>query len=120
MAVAAYLYCGDWVADCSRPGCSSTEHLYALRSPGKPPGPMNPRSEKASMFRCSNCLHLDWIDWPDPEFMAAAAAVVALRPVPQNRNWYPKDHPVAVAFHLAHCQTLADLVAENDAHGVPA
>jgi hypothetical protein len=119
MAVRARLYCGDWIGDCTRSGCAGAEFLFALRSPGNPAGPLNPRDVRRNAFLCTNCLQLDDIEWPEEEFMMAVQQVVSLRPVPQNRNWFPEDHPLALASHVAHGQTIDDLRAENSAHGVP-
>lgn len=118
MTIAARLYCGDWIGDCTRPGCCNAEHLYDLRSPGHPPGPNNPRSEKRSMFHCSNCQLLDQIEWPEDSFMAAVAMIVSRRPVPQTRNWFPAEHPQAVRNNLEHGQTVLQLLEENAEHGV--
>jgi hypothetical protein len=50
--------------------------------------------------------------------MAQALDVLMKRPVPDNRNWYPADHDVATRFRIPHGQTIDDLKAENEAHGV--
>jgi hypothetical protein len=44
--------------------------------------------------------------------------ILMLRPIPRNRNWYPQDHPVALKFNIPHGQSPADLLAENEEHGV--
>lgn len=120
MPVAAYVYSGDWVGDCSRPGCANTEHLFERRYPARPVSPVNRREVRKRTFLCSNCQQLDTITWPEDGFMSRVSAVLSLRPVPQNRNWYPADHPVALAFHLPHGQTVGDLAQENLEHGLPA
>lgn len=113
----AYVYSGDWVADCTRPkdpmtgkGCGGVEFLY---SPAKPGGP---RVLRKPIFVCSNCGWQAVITWPDHEM--EILAILSRRPVPQNRNWYPQDHPVAVNFRLPHGQTLRELEDENEMHGV--
>jgi hypothetical protein len=113
----AYVYAGDWVADCprpgsepGRPGCANVEFLYT-------PSRMNgPRDVERPFFHCSHCGFQAGISWPRRR--EAIDMVLGLRPVPQNRNWYPTDHPVALRFHLPHGQSLADLMAENEQHGV--
>lgn len=112
----AYVYGGQWVADCPRPGegtkpgCSNAEFLYE-------PSRMNgPRDREKSFFICSHCGFQAVIKWPRRREEILMALMV--RPVPDNRNWYPIDHPVAVRFGLPHGQSIADLLAENEDHGV--
>lgn len=106
----AYVYSGDWVADCVRTGCGNVEYLYTPSVPG------GVRHLRKPIFMCSNCGAQAVIDWPDHEM--EILSVLSRRPVPQNRNWYPKDHPVAVNFRLEHGQSIRDLLDENEAHGV--
>lgn len=114
----AYVYSGDWVADCPR-GCGNVEHLYARANPRDA---NSPRIVQMPGFYCSYCKLGDAetvpIDWPPN--MADIMAVLALRPIPHTRNWYPKDHDTALKFHVPHGQTVDDLRAENASHGVPA
>lgn len=105
----AYVYHGEWVADCPR-GCGNVEFLYQATM-------MNgPRTAKKPFYHCSNCGMQALIDWPDNEMEILRALVV--RPVPDNRNWYPKDHPVAINFRIAHGQSVKDLESESEEHGV--
>jgi hypothetical protein len=71
----AYVYAGDWVADCPRPGgvCGNVEFLHR---PSRIGGPR---------------------DVPVDFFL---------------------DHPVAVRFGLPHGQSVRDLEAESEEHGV--
>jgi hypothetical protein len=110
----AYVYAGDWVADCPR-GCGSVEHLYARANPRNP---ASPRVVQQPEFHCSYCGMAAPIDWPAE--LAAITTVLMLRPVPHTRNWYPKDHDTAVRFRVPHGQTVDELRAENREHGVPA
>lgn len=106
----AYVYSGDWVADCPRPDCGNVEFLYA-------PSRMNgPRDQRKPFFMCSFCGKQAPIDWPGTEH--EILQVLSLRPVPRTRNWYPKDHPVAVNFRIPHGQSVKDLLNENEEHGV--
>lgn len=113
----AYVYRGEWVADCPRPvdpgagrGCGNVEFLYT-------PTRMNgPRDTRRPFYLCSNCGMQSGISWPGNEH--AILAVLMIRPVPDNRNWYPEDHPVAINFRLEHGQSIADLMEENEQHGV--
>jgi hypothetical protein len=106
----AYVYSGDWVADCARKGCGNVEFLF---TPAKPNGP---RVLRKPFFICSNCGLQCVIDWPDHEM--EILSVLSRRPLPQTRNWYPKDHPVAINFRIAHGQSIRDLLDENEEHGV--
>ncbi len=110
----AYVYGGDWIADCPRP-CGNAEHLFRRTDPGRPD---SPRLVPVTEFTCSYCRLTAPVEWPKnmPEIME----VLALRPVPHTRNWYPKDHEGAIRFRVPHGQSVADLKEENAAHGVPA
>ena len=114
----AYLYNGEWTADCPREGCANAEYLYGLRRPGHPAGPGNPRDVRKPAFLCSYCQQAALIDWPPQDFMEAAAELLSRRPVPSNRNWYPEDHEGALRFRIEHGQTLDQLREENRAHGI--
>ena len=114
----AYVYSGDWVADCPR-GCGGVEHLFDRANPRDP---LSPRVVPKTEFHCSYCklgqAETVRIDWPPN--MNDIMTVLMLRPVPHNRNWYPKDHDVALRYRLPHGQTVDELREENREHGVPA
>lgn len=110
----AYVYSGDWVADCPR-ACGNVEHLYARANPRDA---NSPRIVQLPGFACSYCKATAPIDWPPN--MADITAVLVLRPIPHTRNWYPADHDTAMQFRIPHGQSVDDLRAENAEHGVPA
>lgn len=110
----AYVYSGDWVADCPR-GCGGVEHCFDRANPRSP---ASPRVVRKPEFHCSYCHMVAPIEWPAD--MAAIMEVLMLRPVPHNRNWYPQDHDVALRFRIPHGQTVDQLREENREHGVPA
>jgi len=114
----AYLYRGGWVADCPRPGCANTEPLFLLN--GKIPPFRQLPGVVRRIFQCSNCQLAASVAWPTDEFMELAEAAVSRRPLPDTRNWYPADHPNAKAWGIEHGQTIAQLLEENEAHGVAA
>jgi hypothetical protein len=116
----AYVYAGDWVADCTRPDCYNAEFLFELRQPGQPVSATNVRDVRKTLFVCSNCRQIARIDWPDEEFRQEADLILSSRPVPSTRGWYPADHAGAVKLRVEHGQSLEDLREENRAHGVPA
>ena len=109
----AYVYAGDWVADCTRDGCSNAEFLCDLANPRDP---RSPRTRPRGMFHCSNCQQIAEIEWP-PD-MDGIMQVLGLRPVPHTRNWYPAEHDTAVRFRIPHGQSIDELRAENAEHGV--
>lgn len=117
VAARAYVYCGDWVADCPRPGpdkekaaCANVEFLYRQSR-------MNgPRDTEQPFFTCSYCGQQAKISWPRRREEILMALMV--RPVPDNRNWYPADHPVAIRFRIPHGQSIGQLLEENEAHGL--
>lgn len=115
----AYVYSGDWVADCTRPGCEGTEFLHELRIRDQAPGGGNPRDVRKDLFVCSNCRQFAEIEWPSQEDMRGIMLVLSSRPIPSTRNWYPQDHATAVKLRLEHGQSVDDLRAENREHGVP-
>lgn len=108
----AYVYCGDWVADCGREGCSNVEHLFTSARPN------GPRILQRPFFSCSYCGYQTEIIWPEASFIADMMAVLMKRPIPNTRNWYPADHDTAVKFRIPHGQSVDDLKAENEEHGV--
>jgi len=119
MAARAYLYRGGWVADCPRSGCANTEPLFLLN--GRiAPSRLLPGVVQLNAVHCSNCGLDAPVEWPDAKFMDLADAVVSCRPLPYTRNWYPAGHENAVRWGIDHGQTIAELLEENDAHGVAA
>lgn len=106
----AYVYGGDWVADCPRDGCGNVEHLYRPSRRG------GPRDLEQPFYACSYCGMEAEVSWPDDRY--GILSVLARRPVPSTRNWYPADHPVAIRFSLPHGQSVRDLLGENEEHGV--
>ena len=111
-AARAYVYNGMWVADCPR-SCGGVEPLFEAKRKG------GPQVVRRTLFHCSYChFATSQIEWPPDE--ADIMAVLALRPVPHNRNWYPSGHSTALRFGIPHGQTVRDLQDENAEHGVPA
>lgn len=110
----AWVYSGEWVADCPREGCNNTEYLYEQVQPG------GARTVRKGSFLCSSCRMLADIEWPPETVMEGIMRVLALRPIPHNRNWFPEGHSVAVRAGLPHGQSVEDLHTENVEHGVMA
>jgi len=100
----AWLYAGQWVADCPTPSCSNVEPLFDLAG------------RRLASFGCSYCGRQAEIEWAHDE--ADIMAVLERRPVPHTRNWFPAGHDLAVRARLPHGQTVADLITENVEHGV--
>lgn len=110
MIARAYVYQGDWVADCPRNDCGNAEFLM------EPVVVRGPRVLRKPVFRCTNCQLLAEVDWPKD--IDGIMEVLDRRPVPQTRNWYPEGHGTAVKFRVPHGQTVKDLLDENTEHGV--
>lgn len=104
-SVRAYINHGRWVADCPVQYCGNAMRL-------------EPRQ---GTFRCrtrsgDGCGHEAQIEWPaDADEIWR---VLERRPIPGTRNWFPPEHPLAVRAGCPHGQTPADLLAENEEHGV--
>jgi hypothetical protein len=98
----AYIYCGAWVAEC--PGKCGNVQTVSL--------------ETVAVYRCGYCQGLAPLRWPPEEMAGELMAVLNRRPNPDNRNWYPEGHDVAVRFGLPHGQSVQDLVDESAEHGV--
>jgi hypothetical protein len=118
MTPQAYVYAGEWVADCPRLDCYSTEFLFNPVDASRPASLANPRIARKPMFNCVNCGLVFPVDWPPQELQDEIMHILVQRPVPQTRHWYPKDHPVAVAHRIPHGQSPDDLRQENHDHGV--
>lgn len=112
----AFVYCGDWVAECPMPSCGNVEHLFDRVNPRVP---TSPRLVPRPRFACSYCgLQVD-ICWPDPDMVQGIMEQLNKRPVPHTRNWFPADHPLAIRMGVReHGQSVDDLRAENAEHGV--
>lgn len=112
----AFVYHGDWVAECPRPDCGNVEHLF---DPVNPNVRGAPRTVPRPLFRCTYCGLADvGIEWPPERDMLGITVVLQQRPVPHTRNWFPADHRLAVATRVEHGQTVDDLVSENHEHEV--
>lgn len=95
----AYMNHGRWIADCTRRHCAGAEAL----TPGQ------------TLLHCTNCNQVAQVLWPpDPDAITAALAV---RPVPQTRNWAPAGHRQALTTGFLDGQTVAELVAETYEYG---
>lgn len=114
-ALAFVLY-GDWVAECPMPDCGNVEHLFDRVNPRVP---TSPRLVPRQGFVCSYCGLRVETEWPEPELIRGIMDALNKRPVPHTRNWFPADHPLALRMGVSeHGQSVEDLLAENDEHGV--
>lgn len=105
----AYIYHGEWVADCPR-ACGNVEFLFNRM------GRRGPRTIRKQTFSCSYCGLTAPIEWASNE--EELMITLSIRPVPHTRNWYPKGHPVAIKYGLPDGQSIHDLVEEARQHGV--
>lgn len=113
----AYVYDGEWVADCPA-GCGSTQWITDKPDDDRyMPWTGYTRLDK---FECSN--RMCWFETASIHWPPTADVIIDIldcRPFYQNRNWYPEGHKVAVAHGIPDGQTPADLIRENTAHDVP-
>lgn len=105
----AYVYSGNWVADCPRE-CGNVEFLCDPVTAG------GQRTVQRTRFVCTYCMHTAGIEWPAD--VAAIMAILELRPVPHTRNWYPARHDTAMRFRVPDGQSVAQLREENAEHGI--
>jgi len=94
---------GRWVVDCPFPGCNSAQFA----------------SKTDHRFFCVDCSGPDrlWVPvvWPDDIELAAIEAALSLRPEISTRSW---ESPGWRARRGVSPETVADLLAENAAHGL--
>lgn len=111
----AYVYCGEWVADCPQQDCGNVEFLTLKLDRDR--GVAGTVGERKDAFFCSYCKCMATsVHWPaDAEEIVE---VLDRRPRPHTRNWYPEGHLTALKFNVPDGQTIAELKAENAAHGV--
>lgn len=118
----AYIYHGDWVANCPQPDCGNVQFVCEL--------PLSQRSkpriwgDRMDRFVCGYCGHgptavqFPSDDAGSPWYSYGLEEAVDRRPIPHTRNWYPEGHPTAVAWGIPDGQTVEDLLRENEEHGL--
>lgn len=89
----AYINFNRWVADCPT-GCGSAFGLQ-------------PHEQ---IVQCTECGNICPVQWP-PDADELWEALME-RPLPRTRNWFPKDHPLAVASGSTHGETAEGLRKE--------
>lgn len=110
----AYVYSGDWVADCPN-DCGNVE--FVCDKPAKLRGVTMCWGDRKDVFTCSYCGYMtNSIQWPNDA--EQIQSVLDRRPIPHTRNWYPEGHATAVKLRIPDGQTVTELEAENDEHGV--
>jgi hypothetical protein len=110
----AYVYAGEWVADCTRDGCGNTE--FATRKPRELRSVAGVYAAPDPVLVCGHCGMRAPIEWPAD--WLDISRVLDRRPVPHTRNWYPAGHKTAVLAGVRDGETVAELLAENHEHGV--
>jgi len=109
-----YAYAGEWVADCPQ-RCGNVELMTNKLDRDR--GRAGVMGERKDSFYCSYCKCVATsVHWPvdADEIME----ILDRRPIPHTRNWYPEGHLTALEFNLPDGQTLDELRAENDEHGI--
>lgn len=111
----AYVYCGEWVADCPQEDCPNVEFVELKRDQDR--GVAGTRGEKKDLYFCSYCKSMaNSIQWPkDAEQIME---ILERRPMPHTRNWYPEGHLTALKFGVKDGETVEELLEENREHGV--
>lgn len=110
----ARVQAGEWIADCPATGCKNAE--YVTEKDPKRRHLAGSRGLPYRVFTCTYCGFRCDINWPaDAEEITE---VLDRRPMPHTRNWWPSGHPLAVVTGTPTGQSVADLLAENDLHGV--
>lgn len=110
----AYVYNGEWVADCPS-DCKSTQFVEDKLD--KDRGVAGTRGVRMHYYYCTYCTtYTESIRWPaDAEEIKA---ILDRRPLRHTRNWYPEGHIVALQAGIRDGETVAELLAENAAYGV--
>jgi hypothetical protein len=110
----AYIYAGEWVADCPQ-RCGNVELLTVKRDQDR--SRAGSKGTRKESFLCSYChMMATSIHWPEnaDEIME----ILDRRPVPHTRNWYPEGHITALSFGIKDGETVEELLAENAEHGI--
>lgn len=111
----AYVYCGEWVADCPQEDCANVEFVELKRDQDR--GVAGTRGERKDAFFCTYCkVMATSVHWPKN-----ADEIIELlerRPVPHTRNWYPEGHLTALRYGIKDGETAEELRAENAEHGI--
>lgn len=117
----AYVLRGHWVADCPA-RCGQTQWVFRGHKnyEGFPCHCVGGGALREPQWYCRNCHVIGEIEWPSGTLMDEVMDPLLLRPDPGTRNWYPRDHELAVRCGIPHGQTPDDLRAENVEHGVRA
>lgn len=91
----AYVNFGRWIADCPM-DCGSALQLQN----GQP------------VYHCIECGFDTEIEWPNN--VAEIWDALSERPAKRNRNWFPKDHHLALRSFSPHGQTAQELRDETE------
>lgn len=66
---------------------------------------------KQATYHCGECHTLSNIEWPDnPDEIWEA---LSERPADKFRNWFPREHELALRANVPHGQTVAELREET-------
>lgn len=98
----AYVNFGRWIADCPL-DCGNAAALEASQTTFycNPPG---------------GCGHIATVVWPKNAVEIWEA--LNERPMPKTRNWFPKDHSLALRSGCPHGQSAKELRDEAKENGV--
>jgi hypothetical protein len=95
----AYVNHGRWIAECPR-NCGGALSL----------------TPRQTSYHCDECKWIGGVEWPDnaDEIMEA----LEQRVVPRTRNWFPRDHDLAIRSNAPHGQTVKQLIEETEQNEV--
>lgn len=108
MKAAAYLNHGRWVADCPAAGCTDARAVYPEGRDGSP-------SPVRVLEQVCKGGHAFTIEMPPADIEAQLVAAVAERLSDQRKNWFPRNHPLALALNMPHGQSVRELREETQA-----
>lgn len=93
----SYINFGRWVADCPA-GCGNA---FALQ-------------KGETLVHCTSCKNIAPVRWPS--HADELWEVLLQRPLERTRNWFPKNHPLAVMSGSTHGETPEELRQETIEH----
>lgn len=99
----AYVNHGRWVAGCDTPSCTGAERFWPGGRPRQTRQAVTYGITGNGVLHCANCGQTSTVEFPSDK--TAINRVLARRPVPETRNWYPGESPES-------------LVEENAAYGL--
>lgn len=108
MDAPVYFNHGRWVANCPVPGCGDAVALHPQDRHTGVPSP-----HPVLMQLCANGHDLRLVAPPE-ELRARIETALMERVSATRRNWFPRDHPYALANGWKHGETVDEIKRETD------